>query len=266
VIRLLVCYFLLLLSQYNSSSFCLSDSITLFQQAPYLIIHTGPYDELILVPGNFTVPPPSASTPFQIPKKALRIARIYVSQRTTTYNGRLNWNIPKHLARFSFSEPTTSSTSSPPQSLKVRVYPPGTSENDGVPPFFACTLTPWRWIPRIPLNTAYVPMSLMLAQPPCPEAFGRQAAVEAEAQSSVPIDAYDISHKTEDAVLVGTERWCAIEVKASMGARGCWVEMGKENGDEAGKYWPKGVEPWVSVGAWMEDGMFEFGEPLEWKL
>jgi hypothetical protein len=109
-------------------------------------------------------------------------------------------------------------------------------------------------------------MSLMLAQPPCPAAAGRHAAVEAEAQLKTPIDAYDVSHKTEEAVLVGTERWCAIEVKAKTGARGCWVEMGKENGDEAGKYWPKGVEPWVSVGAWMEDGMFEFGEPLEWKL
>jgi hypothetical protein len=70
-----------------------------------LTSNPGPYDELMLIPGTYTVPSPSATTPFQIPKKALRVSRIYVSQRTTTYNGRLNWNIPKHLARFSFSSP-----------------------------------------------------------------------------------------------------------------------------------------------------------------
>jgi hypothetical protein len=60
-----------------------------------------------------------------------------------------------------------------------------------------------------------------------------------------------------------------VEMNAKTWARGCWVEMGKENGGsgtEIGKYWPKGVEPWVNVGAWMEDGVFDFGEPLEWKL
>jgi hypothetical protein len=234
-----------------------------------LTSNPGPYDELMLIPGTYTVPSPSATTPFQIPKKALRVSRIYVSQRTTKYNGRLNWNIPKHLARFSFSSPLSSTTSSPPQSLTVSVFPPGTSDNDGVPPFFACTLTPWRYIPRIPVNTTYFPMTLMLAQPPCPEAPGMLKVVEKEAQLESPIDAYDVSEKSEEAVLVGTERWCAVEMKAKTWARGCWVEMGKGNGGsgtEIGKYWPKGVEPWVSVGAWMEDGVFDFGEPLEWKL
>lgn len=228
----------------------------------------GPYDELMLIPGNFTVPQPADGPP-KIPKKALRIARIYVSQRTTTYNGRLNWNIPKHLARFSFSAPTTAAGASPPQSLSVRIFPPGTSDGDGVSPFFACVLTPWRWVPAIPVNTAYVPLGMMMAQPPCPEPAGRLTAAGFEADLSTAIDPYDISAKNEEAVLVGTERWCGVEVKARSKARGCWVEIlpEKEDGDESREksFWPKGVRPW-SVGAWMEDGTFDFGVPLEWKL
>jgi hypothetical protein len=219
----------------------------------------------MLIPGNFTVPQPSTG-PLKIPKKALRIARIYVSQRTTTYNGRLNWNIPKHLARFSFSAPATPSGSSPPKALTVRVFPPGSSDGDGTSPFFACTLTPWRWVPALPINSSYVPLSLMLAQPPCPEPAGRRTAAAFEAELETPIDPYDISPKNEEAVLVGTERWCGVGLVAKSWGRGCWVEMIKTEGDgDEGKYWPKGLKPW-SVGAWLEDGHFDFGLPLEWKL
>jgi hypothetical protein len=49
-------------------------------------------------------------------------------------------------------------------------------------------------------------MTLMLAQPPRPEAPGRLKVVEDEAQLESPIDAYDVSEKSEEAVLVGTER------------------------------------------------------------
>ncbi|OAK97761.1 hypothetical protein IQ06DRAFT_280464, partial [Phaeosphaeriaceae sp. SRC1lsM3a] len=168
----------------------------------------GPYDELILIPGNFTVPQPSsANSPIKIPKKALRIARIYVSQRTTTYNGRLNWNIPKHLARFSFSSPTSSSSSSSSSlsPLTVRVFPPNSSPGDSTPPFFACTLQPFRWLPAIPVNTSYVPISLLMAQPPCPAAPGQAAAALFEVEQERKIDAYDISEKNEEAVAAGTE-------------------------------------------------------------
>ncbi|KAL5113801.1 hypothetical protein ACEQ8H_008302 [Pleosporales sp. CAS-2024a] len=225
----------------------------------------GPYDELMLIPGNFTVPQPSTGAP-KIPKEALRIARIYVSQRTTTYNGRLNWNIPKHLARFTFSAPPTQHNTRPPQALDVRVFPPGTSHGDAVSPFFSCTLTPWRWIPAIPVNTAYVPIKMLSVQPPCPEAPGQQAAALFEAELKTPIDAYDVGEKNEEAVLVGTERWCATNFEAQSRARGCWVKM--HTGEEVvkeGKHWPQGLKPW-SVGVWMEGAEFEFGKPIEWKL
>lgn len=69
---------------------------------------------------------------------------------------------------------------------------------------------------------------------------------------------------------MGTERWCGVELKATSWARGCWVEMGgdtSKDGErvEEGRWWPEGVRPW-RVGLWMEDGMFEFGVPREWKL
>lgn len=223
----------------------------------------------MLLPGNFSIPVPSDNK-IKIPKKALRIARIYVSQRTTTYNGRLNWNIPKHLARFSFSAPMTQSGAPPPSSLTVRVFPPDSTEGDGIAPFFACTLTPFTWLPGVPVNSKYVPLNLMHAQPPCPERPGRLAIVRSEVEAK-PIDPYDISLKNEEAVAVGTERWCAFDIAAkAQKARGCWVEMldmadGEDDRAEVNRWWPEGVKPW-SVGVWMEGAELEIGENLEWKL
>ena len=228
----------------------------------------GPYDELILVPGNFTVPQPSNGGLLKIPKKALRISRIYVSQRTTVYNGRLNWNIPKHLARFEFSAPVMKANASPPTSLNIQVYPPDSKGGDGTAPFFKCTLTPWRWIPAIPTNTAYVPMSLLNVQPPLSEPAGRSTAATFESELDTPIDPYDISKKNEETLLVGTERWVGFELQAKCRARGCWVQTGGEDhGDEEEeeKWWPRTLKLW-SVGAWMEGGVFEIAEGLEWKL
>lgn len=227
----------------------------------------GPYDELMLIPGNFTVPHPSNGPP-QIPKKALRIARIYVSQRTTTYNGRLNWNIPKHLARFEFSAPVTAEGEAPPEKLTVKVFAPGSQEGDGVQPFFACTLKPWTWVPAMPVNMKYVPLKMVHAQPPIPEPAGHKRAVEAELDDRVKIDPYDISAKNEVAVAAGTDRWCSFDIGGKVArARGCWVEMLRSGtgGEEAAKYFPQGLSPW-SFGGWMEDAVLEIEKPIEWKL
>jgi hypothetical protein len=111
---------------------------------------------------------------------------------------------------------------------------------------------------------------MLLVQPPCPEPAGQQTTAAFEAELPTPIDPYDISLKNEEAVLVGTERWCAVELAATSRARGCWVDMGEgKSGDgevvEHGKWWPAGIRPW-RMGAWLENGVFEFGEPGEWKL
>ncbi|KAF2786235.1 hypothetical protein K505DRAFT_260305 [Melanomma pulvis-pyrius CBS 109.77] len=232
----------------------------------------GPYDELILIPGTFAVPQPTSNAPPNIPKKALRIARIYVSQRTTTYNGRVNWNIPKHLARFTFSAPPTPAGSKPPSSLTVKVFPPGSKDGDGAGPFFACTLKPFTWIPSMPVSSRWLPVSTLHAQPPLPEGAGFKNAVGDGAE----IDPYDISPEKEDSLLAGTDRWCSFLVSSyTPRARGCWVTIHKPGtggeGDaeeaikEAGKYWPQDVRPW-GVGAWMEDAEMGFPEPFEWKL
>jgi hypothetical protein len=233
----------------------------------YTSTPVGPYDELMLIPGNFSVPQP-ANGPPTVPKKALRIARIYVSQRTTTYNGRLNWNIPKHLARFEFSAPVTARGATPPEKLTVKVFAPGTVEGDGTAPFFACTLSPWRWIPAVPINMKYVPLNMVQVQPPIPEPAGHKRAIEAEMNGGVKIDPYDISAKNEVAVAAGTDRWCSFDIGGKVvRARGCWVEMlhSKTGGKEEGKYFPQDLKPW-SMGGWMEEAVLDIGEPLEWKL
>ncbi|KAF1954650.1 hypothetical protein CC80DRAFT_123536 [Byssothecium circinans] len=234
----------------------------------------GPYDELMLIPGDFTVPSPDGGPP-EIPRKALRICRIYVSQRTTTYNGRLNWNIPKHLARFHFSAPPTPAGKSPPETLDIAVYPPGSEEGDNVRPFFACTLQPFRWIPSMPFSSKWMPMSTMHAQPPIPEAEGHKQAVkselERESNGNGKIDDYDINPANEEALLAGTEFWRSFPIDMSAPrVRGCWITVHKTTesqgeADSANKYWPQDIRPWT-VGAWFEDAVMGIPGPLEWKL
>lgn len=52
--------------------------LVMIQLLRYTSTPVGPYDEMILLPGNFEVPGHGSHT---------RITRIYVNQRDTTYNG-----------------------------------------------------------------------------------------------------------------------------------------------------------------------------------
>ena len=113
-------------------------------------------------------------------------------------------------------------------------------------------------------------MSTMHAQPPLPEGLGFKEAVEVEPGKE--IDAYDTNPENEEALLAGTDRWCAFPITTYVPrVRGCWVtvhEPGKDDekaAEEVAKYWPRGVKPW-SVGAWLEDAELGIPEPLEWKL
>lgn len=261
----------------------------------YLDTPTGPYDELLIIPGAFSVPGKPAKTTLK------RISRIYVSQRDTCYNGRLNWNIPKHLARFVFSSPSSSN----PQSLTISVYPP---DSTGSMPFFSATLTPFRWIPAIPFSTRYLPISTTLAQPPLPAAPATSAVHSPLSNNPKPRDPY-MFDRDEAELLVGTERWCTMPIHAySPKARGCWVEVHgpgfrpendssktvtetaaqrvpePEDGEreeenpesaskptkekavaEAKKWWPVDVKP-LRIGLWMENADITIPAPSEWKL
>jgi hypothetical protein len=193
--------------------------------------------------------PQAPNGPPKIPKEAHRVSRIYVSELGTAYNGRLNWNIPKHLARFSFSEKTTSKYASPPTSLTAQVFPPNTSEGDNVPPFFTCTLKPWTWVPAVSVNTRFLPKSMAFAQPPVPEASGHQAAVK-KALMGPNADQYDLNPQNEAVISVGTTRWCAFDVAAKVSrARGCWVEFpatkdeSNSSSDKEKTWFPSGLKP-----------------------
>jgi hypothetical protein len=230
---------------------------------------TGPYDELLLMPGTFSVPQPSHG-PLKIPKNAQRVSRIYVSQRTTAYNGRLNWNIPKHLARFEFSALPTLKGATPPSSLTVQVFPPGTFQDDGVRPFFTCTLTPWTWVPALPLNTLYIPKRMVIVQPPLPETADHRPAAE-EALKGPNINPYDLDPAKELSIYVGTTRWRAFNVAARVSrARGCWVEVLSEKvkmteRDKEKTWFPSDLKPW-RVGGWCEEVEWTIEKPVDWEL
>ncbi|SMQ46066.1 unnamed protein product [Zymoseptoria tritici ST99CH_3D1] len=94
----------------------------------------GPYDELLIVPGFFSYEDDGQR------EQAVRVSRIYVSQKYTEWNGRANWNIPKHMARFDWS-------SAPDGSTTVRIYPFDTSNDPAESsasekPFFQMTFSP----------------------------------------------------------------------------------------------------------------------------
>jgi hypothetical protein len=80
------------------------------------------------------------------------------------------------------------------------------------------------------------------------------------------LDDYDIDPKKAEAVLVGTKTWKAFDMAASTPrARGCWLEVHEEEGEEVEKWWPEGLGIW-SVGPWFEDVRWVLGDVTEWEL
>lgn len=207
----------------------------MIQIVRYTNTPVGPYDELVYLPGLFTTPGGSRKG-----KKHFRVTRIYVSQRETCHDGRVNWNIPKHLARFEFSHPVTAKGQSPPKRLEMKVFPPS-SEEGSDKPFFQATLTPSTWLPSFPLSTRWMPLSTLLVQPPLP--------------------------KGEDRDLPGTDVWRSSDLQAwTKRARVMWVDQkGSEEGglEEKGKWWPN-VKPW-SFGIWLQNATLEIAVPEEFE-
>ncbi|KAL4759391.1 uncharacterized protein BDW70DRAFT_80695 [Aspergillus foveolatus] len=134
----------------------LSDGTSQFQETwlkavmivRYEETDVGPYDELIFIPGRAANP--------KTGKKEMRISNIYVSTDASVWNGRRNWNIPKHRARFEFM-PIGADTA-------LRVYYP---ENSPAPldpktPFFTVLLRSSS-LPKLPLPRL---TPLTIAQPP----------------------------------------------------------------------------------------------------
>ncbi|KAH8925766.1 hypothetical protein BT69DRAFT_1260053 [Atractiella rhizophila] len=116
----------------------------------------GPYDELMYIPGFFQTPER---------KKKLRITRIYVSTAASTFSGRKNWNIPKHVANFSFNKTA--------RGTQISVSEPHAST-----PFFSAVVAPIPLLPSIPFSTSLVApvLDLELVQPPLPKGVKEEEA------------------------------------------------------------------------------------------
>ncbi|KAH6707940.1 hypothetical protein BKA61DRAFT_558607 [Leptodontidium sp. MPI-SDFR-AT-0119] len=221
----------------------------------------GPYDELVLVPGKFEYEVDAKDKDGNLKREVrrnLRVTKIYVSQEATCWNGRNNWNIPKHLADFEFKP-------LPNNAVRISVYPlespsSGSERMRSKSPFFTAVYMPIGYAPSFPLSTAaakYVGVDLTLVQPPLPS---------------------DINSSGVE--LVGTEQWCSVmphewSSKASLGwwdlKRGEATEEDallhtgrdteeQETGHE--NWWP-GLSRW-RIGLMMEDATINFPEGKHW--
>ncbi|KAF8509463.1 hypothetical protein BU17DRAFT_98877 [Hysterangium stoloniferum] len=148
----------------EATSFYASEEAGKFRGGPFGSTHVqviryndspvGPYDELIYIPGHFETPAGKAN---------LRITRIYVSTDASIHNGRKNWNICKHKARFAFTTLEPEKSNSP---VKIEVFPPSPLD---AKPFFSAVATPASYVPPFPFTTSIVPMDLTLVHPPLPD-------------------------------------------------------------------------------------------------
>ncbi|KAK3935832.1 hypothetical protein QBC46DRAFT_396587 [Diplogelasinospora grovesii] len=215
--------------------------LSMIQILRYTESPVGPYDELLIVPGTFVYPFGNDADGTKGTKKGLKLTRIYVSQKHTCYNGRQNWNIPKHLARFEWTDLPNGAT-------RVQVYPPDTNANEGA--FFQCTFQKSRIpLPSFPCSVRM--LSLLgvetgLVQPPLPEG--------------------------ESGELVGTKQWCrAVPIQYASRTSFLWADMQQqqqtgENGDAAAdgceNFWP-GLNRWNACFK-MTDATIEFGDSEVW--
>ncbi|KAH9072778.1 hypothetical protein EDB83DRAFT_2672951 [Lactarius deliciosus] len=104
----------------------------------------GPYDELALGFHGFANPYQKSTN--------WRITNIYVSSLQSAWNGRRNWNIPKHLARFKFV------SLGPNTSIEVSLL-------DAEKPFFTASLSD-SCLPAIPIPSSVITPFMGLVQPP----------------------------------------------------------------------------------------------------
>ncbi|KAI0146714.1 hypothetical protein BJ166DRAFT_69809 [Pestalotiopsis sp. NC0098] len=203
----------------------------------------GPYDEMIIIPGffDYRVEENGKSTI----KKNARVTRIYVSHKYTCWNGRKNWNIPKHLARFDFQDLSDGST-------KIRVYPHDTSSHpsEAQPsnvPFFQATVKPFRWAPAFPFSASwlgYAGIDIALVQPPLPQGNGSQDE------------------------LPGTDKWCkTIPAQSSRDTSLAWIDLDQR--DESGLLHGQNENFWPNLGRWqlgvkMDNCDIDFSEGVYW--
>lgn len=224
----------------------------------------GPYDEMALLPGDFAMPRAKESN--------MRITRIYVSQKDTCYNGRKNWNIPKHLARFEFkslAESSSKSSSGHPQPpIVISVYSPNTSGLAQNKPFFTTTLQPLAYLPRsysFPFNSTwatYFGFGSHLLQPPLPsgdtlEECGTDKWVKAKPtlrSKTTRMVWWDMRQPPSEAGSERNEGRGSTENDTLLAAD----PMSRPPNDRNENWWP-GLGRW-RIGLWLDDAVLELGE------
>lgn len=162
-----------------------------------------------------------------------------------------DWNVPKHLARFDWTE-------EPNGAISVKVYPhdgDASFSSLAVPiethpssePFFQASFKPMRYVPSFPFATRWARffgIDTTLVLPPLPEGKGSQGE------------------------LPGTDQWrTVIPVQFSRQTKLGWFDLSQrdQKGDVVGDYenfWP-GLGRW-QVGMKMENADLEFGYPEIW--
>ncbi|PSR80234.1 hypothetical protein BD289DRAFT_414644 [Coniella lustricola] len=230
----------------------------------YLDTPVGPYDELVIIPGSFVYDNRSDAGWQQTGKKKkcnLRLSRAYVSQEHTCYNGRLNWNIPKHVARFEWSDlPNNGGThvkvfSLPqphPNDKTTPTFISSSSSSSSSPspdqPLFQASFKPIPYLPSFPLSTAWASslglMDLSLVNPPVPH-----------------------GPRPEQ---VGTNMWCkSLMVQSSPRTSVGWFDMKQPQSRDTAKegqeenFWP-GLGRW-RLGVRMDDVRLEVPEGEYWR-
>lgn len=215
--------------------------LCLVQIIRYTYTPVGAYDELAILPGFFGK---------NGKNKHAQVSRIYVSQMDTCYNGRKNWNLPKHMARFRFTDLSKGGEQQPLLStqdhagpVKVEVF---ANEASATTPFFSATLFP----PQVPLP--YLPFSSTwltslginppLLQPPLPAGRTSEECGTNEWKRST---AKLSSRKS-------SMRWCHMSMAQASPDRGMRPFLPAD----AGKWWAR----WL-VALKMEDAILEIGEP-----
>lgn len=159
------------------------------------------------------------------------------------YRRTSDWNIPKHLARFEWTDREDGAT-------HLKVFPhdmvAGTTESEpSEAPFFQMTFKATPFIPAMPVSTnlyKLLGMEVGLVQPPLPQGNSKE--------------------------LVGTHVWHSCDLyQYSAKTHVGWYDLDQRDakGDMVGKYpnfWPGGR--W-RLGIRMDDAVFDITEGEQWE-
>ncbi|UKZ81377.1 hypothetical protein TrVFT333_009149 [Trichoderma virens FT-333] len=216
--------------------------LSMIQILSYRDSPVGPYDEMLVAPGSFEW---ERTEPGGEKKKGCnpKITRIYVSTPNSCFNGRTNWNTPKHLAKFVWDHHPDGSTT-------IQIFPHDDPANpdESQPssrPFFTTTFKPMSLVPRFPFATSWVDhlgFNTTLVMPPLPAGNGSYGELPA----------------TSRWISLVTKQYCA---SSSVG----WYDVAQPDAGEAcGGH--ENFLPWLGrwqVGLKMKDADLTFEIPDE---